>query len=118
MINTTTLNEPAVLKSALESTDTFALWATLLPLVEYMSDSQQKILAELLMAERDDLQVRFLEAAYQHHLWQPLFDIIRILSDEQQHKISVRFKQLAAKEPHLVEKWQPIAIERGLSHLV
>jgi hypothetical protein len=47
-----------------------------------------------------------------------LFDIIRILSDEQQHKISVRFKQLAAKEPHLVEKWQPIAIERGLSHLV
>jgi hypothetical protein len=83
-----------------------------------MSDSQQKILAELLMAERDDLQVRFLEAAYQHHLWQPLFDIIRILSDEQQLKISIRFKQLAAKDPQLAEKWQPIAIERGLAHLV
>ena len=118
LINTATLNDPAVLKSALESTDKFGLWATLLPLVEYMSDSQQKVLAELLMAERDDLQVRFLEAAYQHHLWQPLFDIVRILSDEQQHKISVRFKQLAAKEPQLVEKWQPIALERGLAHLV
>ena len=114
LISTATLNDRGVLKSAITSTDKFALWATLLPLVEFMSHAQQHLLAELVMEEREDLQFRLIDAAYQHHLWQPLFDIMHALTEDKQHNIRVRFKQLALKDPQLVEKWQPLAKERGL----
>ncbi|MBP8111896.1 MAG: hypothetical protein KAY00_06120 [Agitococcus sp.] len=115
LISTATLNDRGVLKSAITSTDKFALWATLLPLVEFMSHAQQHLLAELVMEEREDLQFRLIDAAYQHHLWQPLFDIMHALTEDKQHNIRVRFKQLALKDPQLVEKWQPLAKERGLT---
>ena len=55
--------------------------------------------------------------AYQHHLWQPLFDMLAAMSAEAQAQTAPVLKQLLAQEGGLESKWQPLIAKHQLDHL-
>ena len=64
-----------------------------------------------------DLVNHIITAAYQQHLWQPLFDLLAEMSDAAQQQTAPILHKLLATEGQLQQKWQPLIEARQLGHL-
>ncbi len=117
LINTPLLSEVAPLTSVLVNTDRFSLWATLLPLIEYMSITQRQQLTNLVIEQTADFRHRMITAVAYHQLWRPAFDVLVLMPEPAQQQIAGQFKQLLTTKPELGATWQPLAEERKLEHL-
>lgn len=117
LINTPLLSEVMPLKNVLVNTDRFSLWATLLPLIEYMSITQRQLLTNLVIEQNADFKLRMIAAIVHHQLWRPAFDVLVLMPDAAQKQFAEQFKQLLTTKPELSAAWQPLAIERQLGHL-
>lgn len=117
LINTPLLSHVTPLTSVLVNTDRFSLWATLLPLIEYMSIPQRQILTNLVIEQSAEFQERMLAAVAHHQLWRPAFDVVALMPESAQQQIAAQFKQLVAAKPELAAAWKPLAEERQLGHL-
>ena len=117
LINTPLLSQAIPLSSVLVNTDRFSLWATLLPLIEYMSITQRQLLTNLVIEQSADFQQRMIAAVAEHQLWQPVFDVLALMSEAAQQQMAAQFKQLLMVNPELSTTWRPLAEERQLGHL-
>jgi hypothetical protein len=117
LINTPLLSEAVTLNSVLVNTDRFALWATLLPLIEYMSIAQRQTLTDLVVKQPADFQLRMMTAVAHHQLWRPAFDVLVLMPESAQQDFAAQFKQLITTKPELSTIWQPLIAERHLGHL-
>jgi hypothetical protein len=118
LINTPLLSEVIPLTSVLVNTDRFSLWATLLPLIEYMSIAQRQLLTNLVIEQNADFKQRMIAAVAHHQLWQPAFDVLVLMPEPAQQEIAGQLKQLLTTKPELSTKWQPLVEERQLGHLL
>ncbi|MDE2422250.1 MAG: hypothetical protein KGO49_13845 [Gammaproteobacteria bacterium] len=117
LINTPLLSEVMPLTSVLVNTDRFSLWATLLPLIEYMSITQRQMLTNLVIEQSTDFQERMITAVAHHQLWRPAFDVLVLMPESAQQHFVGQFKQLLAAKPELSTTWKPLVEERQLGHL-
>ncbi len=117
LINMPTLSKENVLTSVLVNADRFSLWATLLPLIEYMSLSQRQLLTTLIVEQGAEYQQRLITAASHQHLWQPMFDLLVLMTKPEQQHFAEQFKQLLRDKPDLPTTWQSLAEERQLTYL-
>ncbi len=118
LINTPLLSQVTPLTSVLVNTDLFSLWATLLPLIEYMSLAQRQQLTNLVIKQSDDFQQRMIAAVAHHQLWRPAFDVLMLMPEAAQQLFAEQFKQLLTTKPELVEIWKPLVAERQLENLL
>lgn len=117
LINTPLLSEVAPLTRVLVNTDRFSLWATLLPLIEYMSITQRQLLTDIVIAQSADFKHRMITAVVHHQLWRPAFDVLVLMPEPAQQQFAGQFKQLLTAKSELSSTWQPLAVERKLEHL-
>jgi hypothetical protein len=117
LINTPLLSEVIPLTSVLVNTDCFSLWATLLPLIEYMSITQRQQLTNLVIEQNADFKQRMIAPVAHHQLCRPIFDVLVLMPESAQQDMAGQLKPLLTTQPELATIWQPLLIERQLGHL-